>query len=617
MNTQKVEAIKVTFASVMSTMLLFCIAPDVSVGQQAIPLDNLDAFVDPAQNWSIAKDAFGATDHKHDMTLVEGKGVLLNKPSERQRENLFTKLEHGDIDLEIEVLVPHRSNSGIYFQSRYEVQILDSWRTQNPTFSDMGGIYERWDESRGKGYEGFGGIPPMMNVAKAPGLWQKLEIKFRAPRFDDQGNKTSNAMFKEVKLNGVVIHVNAEVSGPTRAAADESSEVALAPLMIQGDHGPVAFRNITYKLYSGDQASLKDVSYMFGSGSFSDYSILEDGKAITTGSSPLFVDQVGQDRLPYLAEYQGTLEVPKTGTYNFELYVSWFQGDPHFKDKDIGDAILTIGESDPIIFHKGPDQLDQGSIELEAGSHHLVLKTRKNRRTYNLVTLSIEGPGIEKQILNDPSSLPPVSRNAPIILSDGSRPIVQHGFMNHADEKKTHVMTVGGFNGVNFSVNLENGSLLHVWTGDFIDAGPMWQGRGNTQLMLPSASAIELQEVPLIDLVEDLELKYLGYELDSTGLPQLKYDSSSGLITQSFMYPENGGLRRRVEIDKVSIDIQMSVLRAGSVDAFSKGHYRSGDGKLLVRVNEGMGSIEVQNGTLLAILERDGDKSFFEYDLVW
>jgi hypothetical protein len=134
-------------------------------------------------------------------------------------------------------MVPKGSNSGVYFQGRYEVQILDSFDVAEPKYGDCGGIYRAAD---------FSGQPPRVNASRAPGQWQTYDVIFRAPRFDADGKKTSNAKFLEVKHNGVVIHVNVEVPRPT-IAASFSDEKPSGPLMLQGDHGPVAYRNIWWK----------------------------------------------------------------------------------------------------------------------------------------------------------------------------------------------------------------------------------------------------------------------------------------------------------------------------------------------------------------------------------
>jgi hypothetical protein len=89
----------------------------------------------------------------------------------------------------------------------------------------------------------YSASPPKVNASKAPGEWQKYVIEFRAPKFDDKGQKTANAKFVKVELNGTVIHENVEMKGVTGGALS-NKEIATGPLMFQGDHGAVAYRNI-------------------------------------------------------------------------------------------------------------------------------------------------------------------------------------------------------------------------------------------------------------------------------------------------------------------------------------------------------------------------------------
>jgi hypothetical protein len=128
---------------------------------------------------------------------------------------------------------------------RYEIQVLDSWGVEKPKHGDCGGIYQRWDNKRKP--KGFEGHPPRVNASKAPGEWQTFGVVFRAPRFGADGKKTQNARFIKVVHNGQVVHENVEVTGPTRAAAF-GDEKPKGPLMFQGDHGPVAYRNMRIRL---------------------------------------------------------------------------------------------------------------------------------------------------------------------------------------------------------------------------------------------------------------------------------------------------------------------------------------------------------------------------------
>jgi hypothetical protein len=143
--------------------------------------------------------------------------------------DIYTEDRFGDCTVEVEVMVPKGSNSGIYLMGQYEVQVIDSYGKKGALKpGDMGGIYTT--------------AAPRKNVAKKPGEWQKFVIEFQAPRFKD-GKKVANAKFLKVTLNDEVIHENVEVKGPTGGQLP-GGEAATGPLMFQGDHGPIAFRHI-------------------------------------------------------------------------------------------------------------------------------------------------------------------------------------------------------------------------------------------------------------------------------------------------------------------------------------------------------------------------------------
>jgi len=190
-----------------------------------------------AGQWMIVGQARIDSADPARLASTPGTGVLVNGPTGRTR-NLFSKVELGDVEAHIEFMVPKGSNSGVYFLGRYEVQVLDSWGVEEPKYGDCGGIYQRWKD--GKGFEGH---PPRVNASRPPGTWQTFDVVFRAPRFGPDGRKTANAEFVKVVHNGVLIQEHVEVTGPTRAAA-YADEKPTGPLMLQGDHGPVAYRNI-------------------------------------------------------------------------------------------------------------------------------------------------------------------------------------------------------------------------------------------------------------------------------------------------------------------------------------------------------------------------------------
>jgi hypothetical protein len=162
-----------------------------------------------------------------ELTVGAGEGVLANVAA--HGVDIYTEQKFGDCVIELEVMVPKGSNSGVYVMGEYEVQVFDSYGKDKLGMVDMGAVYSA--------------AAPRVNASRKPGEWQKFVIAFQAPRFDAVGKKTANARFVKVALNGTVLHENLEVAGPTPSCLT-GKEAPTGPLLLQGDHGPVAYRNI-------------------------------------------------------------------------------------------------------------------------------------------------------------------------------------------------------------------------------------------------------------------------------------------------------------------------------------------------------------------------------------
>lgn len=170
-----------------------------------------------------------------------GTGVLLNSPDGKTAD-IHTLAEHGSCELHLEFCIPARSNSGVYLQGQYEIQIVDSHGLPDAElkYGSCGGVYARWIAETQTPYDGH---PPRTNACRPAGAWQSLEVLFHAPRFDAEGRKSADARFERITLNGVTIHENVTCTGPTRGSW-LPDDVARGPLRLQGDHGPVAFRGL-------------------------------------------------------------------------------------------------------------------------------------------------------------------------------------------------------------------------------------------------------------------------------------------------------------------------------------------------------------------------------------
>ena len=174
------------------------------------------------------------------LSAAPGAGGAIVNGVTGKTPDLLSDREYGDLDLYLEFMMARRSNSGVYFEGHYEVQLFDSSGETKLTPASSAGIYSVY---RKGGAGTFAGSPPRVNAARPPGEWQTLEVSFRAPRFDTSGKKVANAKFLRVVYNGAVVQQDVEVDGPTTSGRGTPEAVA-GPLMLQGDHGPVAFRNI-------------------------------------------------------------------------------------------------------------------------------------------------------------------------------------------------------------------------------------------------------------------------------------------------------------------------------------------------------------------------------------
>jgi hypothetical protein len=129
--------------------------------------------------------------------------------------DIISEQQFADFKLHLEFNIVEKSNSGVYLHGRYEVQIQDDFGKATDSLR-MGGLY------------GF--LRPAVNAAARPGEWQSYDITLIGRRVT-------------VVLNGKTVIDHAEIPGITGGALD-SDEGAAGPLMLQGDHGKVTFRNI-------------------------------------------------------------------------------------------------------------------------------------------------------------------------------------------------------------------------------------------------------------------------------------------------------------------------------------------------------------------------------------
>ncbi|MBX3112088.1 MAG: DUF1080 domain-containing protein [Fimbriimonadaceae bacterium] len=220
--------------AVLATSLLLQQAQAVQWVERPFGGKTLDGWLpaapDKEHKWTVGHAVIDP--HDDARLVVSGRGnELVNLATDHgTSQDIHSTAQYPDIHLTLDVMVPHGSNSGIYLMGEYEVQVLDSYgHDRNPDATAMGAVY--------------GVRAPFDPRYRKAGDWNSFDIKFRAPRFDAQGKKVENARLLSVRLNGREIHRDLELTGPTPGGVT-GVEHPVGPIMFQGNHGPVAFRNI-------------------------------------------------------------------------------------------------------------------------------------------------------------------------------------------------------------------------------------------------------------------------------------------------------------------------------------------------------------------------------------
>lgn len=471
------------------------------------------------------------------VTFAAGTGILLNMNNDSIKDHLLTNWEHGDLLLELDVMIPKGSNSGIYLQGRYEVQLLDSWGVEDPAYSDIGGIYRNWEEEKGKIYMGKA---PITNAAKAPGLWQHLSIAFRAPRFDASGNKTENARFIHVDLNGVRIHENLEVPLPTGGPI-RKNEVAQGPLMIQGDHGPVAFKNIEYLQLEEKPVMLKDLEYEYFKGPVADFEAFAGLEPESTGTMKQLNVNGNFPTEQYGMIIRGNMEVPSAGDYALRLNHN-------------GAVRIEVGGKTYTGNYRIGGQ-EYFMPRLSAGKNPFTIHYYKSDGWFN-AGLGLFEVGSFPQALHAYDSYPSTGRGAsPINVEVGSKPRLLRAFLDFKrdrNQRLTHTIGVGTPQGTHFIYDLKAGTPVCVWRGEFINATPMWNSRGDGSYrprgaaqFLFTGSSVAMKgatDVAFPNTLNEIgEFANKGYRIDrATGMPVFLY-SKDGLELEDKIVTDESG----------------------------------------------------------------------------
>ncbi|GAB4022001.1 family 16 glycoside hydrolase [Spirosoma koreense] len=576
------------------------LAQPAPVPGTSLPLNDLSAFTNPTANWRIVGRVRADLNKANTLLTEKGAGVLVNIPLDKApvdaknpyKYDLFTNLQHGDVDLELDYMMASQSNSGVYLQGRYEIQLRDSWEVRTPTVHDNGAVYERWDERRPEGQKGYEGHPARQNASRAPGLWQHIKISFQAPRFNAGGQKTENARVIRVELNGVIIQEDVELTGPTRGSAF-ADEKAVGPLRFQGDHGAVAIRNINYVAYDKPRPELLNLKYAVYKGKFQKEPEYDKTAPESEGATTVLSSSVSRIPNEFLIRYTGTLRVSEPGEYRFNLGVPGGGGTLKINNQ----TVIAPSEWNA----RGKATLPKGDLPFE------LLYAKFVDWAQPALGLAVAGPGIREYAISD--GVGGTGEEVDPIIVDASTNTILRSFMDMPGEKNTqgrtlrvtHAVSVGSPEQVHYTYDLDKGALIQVWRGSFLDATPMWHDRGDgssrptgmVQRLGAPVLMLSRLSSPQANWVADTTgsgYRPKGYVLDDSDRPTFRYQSYGASVDDKIRVMTGGkGIQREVTVTNPGANLYARLAGGSTISALENGMYLV-DGQAYVRIDDVAGA---------------------------
>lgn len=216
----------------------------------------------------------------------------------------------------------------------------------------------------------------------------------------------------------------------------------------------------------------------------------------------------------------------------------------------------------------------------------------------------------------------------PYLLKVGNKPYLLRSFLMFEGKKRTHVISVGTPEQVNYAYDLKQGALLQAWKGEFIDVTEMWKDRGEPQLAKPLGTVLPFSGAPAIAALADKDaawpdsiafddLQNKGYVLDKSKMPTFLY-SSNGADVSDKIAVQNGGIDRTISISNSKGPLYCRIAAAPTIEALKNNTYSVGNKVYTVKVaGEAKAFIrKTKNGQELLAPLANGTASL-TYSLIW
>lgn len=518
-----------------------------------------------------------------DISLTKGKEIYVG---EGTGGTIQTKNSYADSQLSFEVLLSPKAKGVFYVLGKYGI-VLSGEKNK------MGGILKQ-DGSA---------IMPLLNTERAAGLWQQVEVAVRAAE-----GIPNTTIIEYVKINGFTVHLNVFVNTASPNAFSESS------MAFRSTEGIMAVRDFKILSYVDKRPiTIKNIDYQyFKEFDWETQAINPGVKPTLEGSSKTLSYNVGQGRVRdnNLTNFDITLDVAADGNYAFMYDFA-------------GTGTLTLDGK--TLLPKTDFQFREPNVvyaTLKKGEHRLQLQYIKVWWPAQM-GLFVAGDGIRPYALHAINSLPEKKPVGEIAVSPKSENDVVRSFFMHGNEKRTHVVSVGSPKGFHYAFDLNQGTILASWKGEFADVTEMWYERGEPQILKPKGLTVYLAGKPLIALKtqkdrlpneynSEADINYKSTKFDENEQPTFFYDFKNQRLSQTIV-PTSDGLKNSLRLEGETTDFVFRIAKGKNVEKMNSYTYRIDD--YYVKLDSGVG---------VEIIENKGMKSLvvdaqptFSYTIIW
>lgn len=460
----------------------------------------------------------------------------------------------GDVILNLDFMLSPKGNATLKLPGGYDIRLNDSWQVKKLDANICGSI---------------GSLTPLQNACKAPGLWQNLTIQYK------KATKNSAAQIEKLTLNGTIIQENAFMN------AIPTAETALA---LEVNTGTVAFRSIFYQLLNDTRPlTIRNLTYtLYKAGNDRPKALLVENIAKKDTTSVL-TREWGLGSNSFYLVYDGQMEVTQEADYLLQLVY-------------MANASLEI-DGKVVAPYRWNDFLQNYvpvTVHLTKGNHSFKLHYHKLTWRRPALGIFVSTQGVRPYPLHILSSVPEPDPIPTIQVSTTEKAELVRSFIQHGGEKKkrTHCLSVGSPEGVNYTLDLNRGSLLQFWKGPFADVTEMWHDRGEPQILHPMGAANTTKgQVDWAILADPnttiwpdslTDLIYKGYRLNTAGIPTTTY-RHNGVEIADEIAPENGGLARTISGNIPNGYVR--IVNGKSISQIEKGLYEVNGQSYYVRID--------------------------------